>query len=161
MISYLIGRGINRIALIGGNIEHTVTQKRLAGFRDSFTLFGKKPIEKLIYLNCNIKETVYNAAEKVINSNAECIVCMDDKICCQVLEKFQAIQVSVPKDIKLVSFYDSYFLEHCKPAVTSLRFDEANLGIIACEELIGRIEQRTYSTRVYTGYKVMLRASTR
>ena len=118
-------------------------------------------IEKLIYLNCNIKETVYNAAEKVINSNAECIVCMDDKICCQVLEKFQAIQVSVPKDIKLVSFYDSYFLEHCKPAVTSLRFDEANLGIIACEELIGRIEQRTYSTRVYTGYKVMLRASTR
>lgn len=161
MTSYLIGRGINRIALIGGNIEHTVTQKRLAGFRDSFTLFGKKPIEKLIYLNCNIKETVYNAAEKVINSNAECIVCMDDKICCQVLEKFQAIQVSVPKDIKLVSFYDSYFLEHCKPAVTSLRFDEANLGIIACEELIGRIEQRTYSTRVYTGYKVMLRASTR
>ena len=143
MTSYLIGRGINRIALIGGNIEHTVTQKRLAGFRDSFTLFGKKPIEKLIYLNCNIKETVYNA------------------ICCQVLEKFQAIQVSVPKDIKLVSFYDSYFLEHCKPAVTSLRFDEANLGIIACEELIGRIEQRTYSTRVYTGYKVMLRASTR
>ena len=62
---------------------------------------------------------------------------------------------------KAVSFYDSYFLEHCKPAVTSLRFDEANLGIIACEELIGRIEQRTYSTRVYTGYKVMLRASTR
>ena len=41
MTSYLIGRGINRIALIGGNIEHTVTQKRLAGFRDSFTLFGK------------------------------------------------------------------------------------------------------------------------
>lgn len=158
--SYLIEKKLYRMALIGGNMKHTVSQKRLEGFLEGFFLYNREPMDNLLFLDCNTKEKVYEAAEKVLENNAECVVCMDSNICCQVLEKFQHLHVVVPKDIKVASFYDSYFLEHYAPPITSLKFDETKLGMLACEKLISRLEKKEYESKVFTGYEIVPRAST-
>ena len=48
LTSYLIGKRYNSIALIGGDTDHTVTQKRLAGFREGFFLYHRTPDSKLM-----------------------------------------------------------------------------------------------------------------
>lgn len=160
MTSLLLARDMKRIALLGGNMHHTVTQDRLEGFREGFFLYDRTPINELIRLNCNRKEIVFEVVEMFLNSNTECIVCMDDKICCQVLEKLRAMSVTVPGDIRIASFYDSYLLEQNNPSVTSVKFNEQMLGMLACDRLIGRIENNECRSEINKNYKICLRAST-
>lgn len=161
LTAWLIEAELYRIALIGGDTNHTVTQKRLRGFREGHFLYHRDVVENLIRLNCNTKEKIYETIEEIVDRQVDCIVCMDAKICCQVLEKLQDMHVAVPKDIKIASFYDSYILKHHVPSITSIQFNERELGMLACEKLIGRMEKKEYESKVFTGYEIIPRASTR
>ena len=90
-----------------------------------------------------------------------CIVCMDDKICSHVLMKLNRMHLSIPKDIKVVSFYDSFFLQNYIPPVTAISFDEQELGRLACEKLIGWLESGDAGEKISPGFDLVLRASTK
>lgn len=160
MTKRLLEAHLYRIALIGENEEHTVTQKRLTGFLEGFHAYHREADEKLIYLNCGTKDKVFGAVEKIVEQCAECIVCMDDKICSQVLMKLRQMHLSVPKDVKVASFYDSTFLENHVPPITALAFDERELGRQACERLIHKLERGADGEKIVADYKVIMRAST-
>lgn len=161
MTAFLLERRLQRIALIGGDKEHIVTQRRLAGFYAGFALFHKNPKEKLIYLDCNTDMKVYEAVERIVENYAECIICMDDKICCQVLRKLRKMHMLVPRDIEVVSYYDSLTLQNFSPAITSLRFDERELGKIACKKLINSLESSDEKSFLVSEYSMELRESTK
>ena len=161
MTDYLLGRRINRMALIGGNEQHTVTQKRLRGFERAHEIYHKKIPQDLVYLNCATKADVFAAVEELAEKCVECIVCMDDKICSHVLMKLNRMHLSIPKDIKVVSFYDSFFLQNYIPPVTAISFDEQELGRLACEKLIGWLESEDAGEKISPGFDLVLRASTK
>ena len=161
MTDYLLGRHISRTALIGGNEQHTVTQKRLRGFRKAYDIYHKKIPQDLIYLNCATKADVFAAVEEIAEKCVECIVCMDDKICSHVLMKLNRMHLSIPKDVKVVSFYDSFFLQNYVPPVTAISFDEQELGRLACEKLIGWLENGDTGEKISPGFDLVLRASTK
>lgn len=161
LTAYLIEKNMYRIALIGGDTNHTVTRKRLMGFHEGHFLYHRNVTDNLIYLNCTTKEKVYEAVAEIVDSNVDCIVGMDAKICCQVLEKLQYMHISVPKDIKMASFYDSYILKYYVPSITALKFDERKLGMLACEKLVDRMEKREWESKVFTGYEIIPRTSTK
>ncbi|MGF0033555.1 LacI family DNA-binding transcriptional regulator [Bariatricus sp. SGI.154] len=161
MTEFLLEREIQRIALIGGDMGNIVTQKRLAGFYAGFTLFHKVPKDKLIYLNCDTNAKVYEAVEQIVENCAECIVCMDDKICTQVLKKLDKMRILIPRDLEIVSFYDSLALQNYSPTITALKFDEEELGRIACEKLIDRLENGGEESILLTEYSMELRESTK
>ena len=161
MTDYLLGRRINRMALIGGNEQHTVTQKRLRGFERAHEIYYKKIPQDLVYLNCATKADVFAAVEELAEKCVECIVCMDDKICSHVLMKLNRMHLSIPKDIKVVSFYDSFFLQNYIPPVTAISFDEQELGRLACEKLIGWLESGDAGEKISPGFDLVLRASTK
>lgn len=161
MTAFLMKKKVQRIALIGGDMENIVTQKRLAGFYAGFSLFHKVPEEKLIYLNCNTDMDVYEAVEKIVENYAECIVCMDDKICYQAMRKLKKMKIAIPRDIEVVSYYDSLVMQHYSPAITALRFDEKELGRAACEKMIERLENGKVESFLLTEYSMELRESTK
>lgn len=115
----------------------------------------------MIYLNCSTKEKVYQAVEELVEKCAECIVCMDDKICRQVLMKLQNMHINVPKDMEVASFYNSAFLKEYASIITTLEFDERALGMLACEKLISRMERGGCNSKVFTKYTLLRRASTK
>lgn len=161
MTAFLLKKKIRRIALIGGDTENIVTQNRLAGFYAGFTLFHKVPTDKLIFLDCNTDMEVYEAVEQIVENYAECIICMDDKICGQVLRKLNHMRISIPRDIEVVSYYDSLMLQNYSPAVTALKFDDVELGRIACERLISSLESGEKESMLLTEYSMELRESTK
>lgn len=161
MVASLLGMQMKKIALIGGNEEHTVTQKRLKGFYAGFETCHRKPDKKLIYLNCGTKADVFAAVDEILEEYAECIVCMDDKICCQVLLKLNSLHLSIPKDIKVASLYDSFFLQSYVPDITAVAFDEKELGRQACEKLINKLDKGVETKSITSGYNIVLRGSTK
>lgn len=157
----LILKGLKRIGFIGGNLKHVVSQSRYKGFLEALELNQIALNPELTYLNCNTKAMIYKAVERILENRADCILCMDDKICTQVLVRLNKENIIIPKDIRVASFYDSLFLQSNRPPITSLKFDEKELGREACKKIIDKLSGKEIKTKEYLSYDMVLRLSTK
>lgn len=161
LTSILLMKKLNRIALIGGNENYSVTQRRLKGFLEAFEEMGRVPQKELIYMNSENTASIEWAVEGILEKGADCIVCMDDNICSHVLNKLKRLKVSVPRKMKVASFFNSSILENNIPPITSLSFDVKNLGMLACKVLIKMIEKEEIEPIDKIGYDIVLKESTK
>ena len=79
-------KGMKRIALIGGDENHVVTQSRLRGFREAYEKWVRSLIRQC-FLNLDNHVVIDKIVEEVLERKAECILCMDDAVCSRVLKK--------------------------------------------------------------------------
>lgn len=161
LTSILLMRGIGRIALIGGNRSYVVTQKRLQGYFDAYVDQGLSVESDLIYLDIESSIMTEKVVEELVEKKVECILCMDDSICKFVLNKLKKLNVKVPQDVKLASFYNSSLLENNIPAITSLQFDVRQLGVMSCKILLDHLEGKEVPNRTLLGYEVSMKESTK
>ena len=112
-------------------------------------------------MNLENKSFVDRAVEEALHLEAECILCMDDAICSQVLRKLRQEHKKVPTDIRVASFYNSSVLENNVPSITSLSFNARDLGIEACKNLLQQIEGEDVKERTLLSYEVVLKESTK
>lgn len=157
----LLMKRMKKIALIGGNEEHVVTQSRLMGFKDAFADSGTAVDESLIYMNLDNPVLLDGKLDDIIKREVDCIVCMDDAICMEVLYKLRREGISVPDQIRVASFYNSSMLETHDPSITSLDFDAKELGMLVCRTLLDMIEGQKVQKKTLLGYEVRLRESTK
>ncbi len=161
LTTMLLMKQVKRIALIGGSDEHMVTLNRLRGFKEAYKELGLDVPEDMIYLNQDNTVMIERAVDSIFLQKADCILCMDDKICSVVLNKLQREDVIVPDDIKIASFFDSMILKHHVPAITSLSFDVKEAGRVAGSTLIDMLDSKKPEKVTLLGYKVVLKDSTR
>lgn len=160
MTETLINRGCKNIALLGGNENFFVTQSRLNGFIDGFKNCGIKHDPENVYLNMHNIERMESVIRKIISDKIDCIVCMDDVLCNSTLIYLQQLNVNVPEDVKLVSFYDSNLLKNHKPSITSLYFDSKQLGAQGLRTLLRNIDGEDAQNCVISDYNIQMREST-
>jgi len=156
----LLSEGFDKIALIGGNTQHVVTQNRCQGFQEAFEKWGKKVDERLIYSDMNDVIDIERSVEDALSKQVECIIAMDDDICKKILEKLKRDNVEVPRKVKVASFYFSSELNNFTPAITSLKFDVPELGTAACNTLFAILEGKDVQRKTILGYEVVLKEST-
>ena len=150
-----------RIALLGGNERIIVNKRRYKGFKDSFAMAGKEIVPDLVFMNLENRISINHAVEEAMEKKAECILCMDDGICSQVLRKLRQAHIKVPQDVRVASFYNSSVLQNNVPSITSLAFDAKELGVVACKNLLGQIEGEEVPSKMLLSYEVILKESTK
>jgi DNA-binding LacI/PurR family transcriptional regulator len=146
--------------LIGGEEEHIVNDSRLRGFQDALAEAKERQGKSRVFLNVTSGLQVEQIVEKELAQNTDCIVVMDDFLCGCVLNALFQRGVSVPRDVKVASFYDSTLLANYTPSVTSIRFDVEELGRKACERLLGMLNGETVERKTLLGYEIKMRNST-
>ncbi len=161
LTSIILMKGMKRIALIGGDESHVVTQKRLRGFREAYEKMNEHVDPTLLYLNLDNNIVIDRTVEEVLERKADCILCMDDAICSRVLKKLREKHITVPKEIRVASFYNSMVLDNNVPSITSLEFDSKELGMVACKTLLDQIEGIEVEMRTLLPYEVVLKESTK
>lgn len=161
LTSILLMRQNTKIALLGGNENFVVNSNRFQGFKDAYENAGIELEQNFIFMNLENKSFVDRAVEEALHLEAECILCMDDAICSQVLRKLRQEQKKVPTDIRVASFYNSSVLENNVPSITSLSFNARDLGIEACKNLLQQIEGEDVKERTLLSYEVVLKESTK
>ncbi len=160
LTSHILKSGADKVALIGGNNTHMVTRSRYHGFADAFEAHSERIDPELVYLNVEDNDSIENITGELMAKNVKCIVCMDDMICARVLQKLQRDGVSVPKDVKVASFYNSALLDSHVPAVTTLSFDVKKLGEVAARVLTDIIEGEKTSEITLLPYEICIRETT-
>ena len=161
LTSIILMKQMKKVALIGGDENHVVTQSRLRGFREAYQEMGEAVDESIIFLNQDNHVLVDKAVEEALERKADCILCMDDAICSRVLKNLRERHVKIPTDVRVASFYNSTVLENNIPSITSLKFDAREIGMVTCRTLLDLVEGQEVRERTLLPYEVVLKESTK
>ncbi len=161
LTSILLAKGMTRLALMGGNKNHVVTLNRYKGYLDAMEDMEVNVDNGLVYFDIDNSVLCEHAVEEVIKQKAECILCMDDGICMNVLNTLDKMNIKVPTDVRVASFYNSSLLNNYQPAITSLQFDPRELGMVSCKLLVDFIEGNEVKKKTHLGYELRLKESTK
>jgi DNA-binding LacI/PurR family transcriptional regulator len=161
LTSILLMRRQKRIALIGGQESYVVTRNRYRGFVQAYKDLGMDLDESLIFMNQENKAHIDRAVEEALEKGVDCILCMDDAICGQVLRRLRQEHKKVPEDVRVASFYNSSVLENNIPSITSLSFDARALGAAACSNLLAQIAGEAYEEKMLLSYEIVMGESTK
>ncbi len=87
---------------------------------------------------------------------------MDDNICFWALNELERRNIDIPLDIKIASFFDSEYLEHNIPPITSIIYNNKEIGDLAVENLISLIKNDATlaDSKEHLHYEIALRGST-
>ncbi len=161
LTSILIAKGMKRLALIGGSTNHVITRTRQSGFMAAFDEAGIQVDPSLIYLNIETTSKVGHILKELMKKNIDGVICMDDNLAGEVISRCRDEHIHIPKDLRLASFYNSSILESAVPSVTSLNFNDKNLGAAAAKKLLDMIDGGLVSGEVLRNYEVILKESTK
>lgn len=161
LTSVLIAKGLKKLALIGGSTEHIITRTRHNGFVSAFVDAGLEMDPALVYLDVEKPAKVGGILKELLKKNIDGVICMDDNLAGEVIARCREEHILVPEKLKVASFYNSSILESSVPSVTSLNFDDRNLGATAAKKLLELIDGQDVSNTVLTNYEVILKESTK
>jgi len=156
----LLLKGMNSIALIGGDENHVVNRSRKEGYLKAFADL-KKPIkESIIYMDADSQAVVVRSVNDAVNKKVDCIICTDDMITSYALDEIRKLGLKVPEDIKVASFYNSAVLESYQPPITALDYDPKMLGAEAASALFSLFNGEEIPQKKLLHYDVTLKRST-
>ena len=161
LTSILIAKGLRRLALIGGSTGHVITKTRYDGFMEAFKNAGFPVDSGLVYLDVENISKVGNILKELLKKNIDGVICMDDYLAGEVISRCRDEHIRIPEELRLASFYNSSILESAIPSVTSLNFNDRNLGAVAAKTLLDLIDNGTVKSRMLSNYEVILKESTK
>lgn len=147
-------------ALLGNDMHYIVNQSRLTGFNRAAAELSF-PEEKLYRISGLGKATqCVNAVRSLLDKGVRRFLCMDDEICLHTLKALLEAGLSIPGDVQVASLCDSEKLASSPVPISALHFDAAELGQIACRELLRCLRDETYDPKPVLGYRILSRGST-
>ena len=156
----LIKKGIRKIAVFCANLKQTVSQSRLNGYLDAMRENDLPIDQRLILEDAGEINVLEKGIEDILKEQVECVICSDDGICITVLDYFRQLEISVPKHIKVASFFNSTLLEESNSSITSINFELNELGKAAGGMLLKLLNGEPCEKKKVLGYKILLKEST-
>lgn len=137
-----------KAALLGGSMRYIVNQKRSEGFHAATAEYPREDIFHVSGLESPAQ--CAEAVERLTGLGVTQLLCMDDEICGWVLEQ------DLSPNIRIASLYDAQDLHSHAHPVSALRFDAAELGRAACQELLKVIQGLPHDPKPRLGYSFKL-----
>ncbi|WP_026662753.1 LacI family DNA-binding transcriptional regulator [Butyrivibrio proteoclasticus] len=161
LTSILLAKGLRKLALIGGSTNHIITRTRYEGFVDAFESMGLEADQNLVYLDIENNIKIGGIIKTLLKKNIDGVICMDDSIAGEVISRCRDEHIRIPDDLRVASFYNSSLLESTVPSVTSLNFNDRNLGAEAARTLLAIIAGENAQSKMLKNYEVILKESTK
>lgn len=161
LTSILLLKGLKKIAVVSGDMNHVINRKRLEGFYQAHKDLGIAYDESLIFTDVDSKALASGAADRILMRNVNCVIGADDLITSFLLSKLEEEQIRIPEDIRLASFHDSQLLKSAKTSVTAIKFNTEELGREACKVLLRQIRGEEVAQITKLSYEVAMRESTK
>lgn len=147
----------DKIALLGNDMRYIVNQSRLSGFNKAVEELGFPRENICQYTNIGNYRACAEATEELLRKGVRRFLAMDDEICVHILQTLERSAWVTPGDVKIYSLSDNEALGNYRYPVSAVRFDAAELGQIACRELLRCLRDETYDPKPILGYRIINR----
>jgi LacI family transcriptional regulator len=142
----LIGNGHREIFMLSGPVHTVAIQKRVDGWKKAMVEHGLYEEDHLVVNEDSFSiRTGYEMMKMILEKkqNIDAIFSCNDTIAIGIMQAIDEAAKSIPEDISLVGFDDSYISQFLKPPLTTVRQPFYEEGKIAAEILLDRINNRS------------------
>lgn len=140
-MQHILDGGHSRIAYLGGP-NPNVAKTRLATFRSSLSANGLIIDENLIFQTNLTLEDGYKICRKLLtlSNRPTAIFAVNDMVAIGAMIALQEARIPIPEEMIVVGFDDIPLAAMFRPSLSTVVQPKYDLGRIAAERLIGRIE---------------------
>jgi DNA-binding LacI/PurR family transcriptional regulator len=138
--AHLASLGHERIALVLGPEDHAPSVRKLAAYREQCELYGREVDETLIEHAMFALEGGHAAATRLLRAGATGIICASDPLALGAIRAVRRAGLRVPRDVSVVGYDDSAFMNCTDPPLTTVRQPIEALGRAAVTLLVNQIE---------------------
>lgn len=156
----LLHKGFNRIAVMCAEKEHYINKVRMKGIMRAHMQNYMVLDKDYVFYHTESENLAEMAIEKVMAGKMDCILCMDDNICMEILRGLRKMNIRVPGQIKIASLHSSPLLEEWYPPVSCIHYDVAALGKEAARVLYVYLTEKKKSPVSMLGYELLMKEST-
>jgi LacI family transcriptional regulator len=161
-VEHLYQLGHRRIAHVAGPADTSTGARRAAGFGAAIGLLGL-PRMRIAHASA-FTEHAGRVAARVVLARRErptAIVAANDLIALGVIRAADEVGLRCPEDVSLVGFNDMPFADRLRPALTTLRIPEYEIGHRAATLLLARIrDPRSRAETILIPPELVVREST-
>jgi LacI family transcriptional regulator, galactose operon repressor len=161
-VEYLISLGHRRIAFIQGTSGTPSSVKRMSGFLDGLNSAEVPVDDNLIIPGDYTRVGGRKAMVELLNrpNPPTAVVCANDLSALGALEEAQLRGHKVPQSISILGFDDIDEAALASPPLTTIRLSPHEIGVVAAEKLISRLQGREESSYVFIKGELIVREST-
>ena len=147
-------RGYNdAVGVLGNDLNYIVNQSRLQGVRDGIALLGLPEESVHLHHGIGTAEACRQVVDQLLKKGVRRFIAMDDEVCRKLLSCLHDRGLRIPEDAQVGSLYDS----DQPDSVPALNFDAAELGRVACRELLHYLRDEEFVAHPTLGYRIMKR----
>ncbi len=138
----LFDQGYRIVGFIGYGPEVYTMARRLEGYREAARSRGRADASLAMdnYDEEYMKESIAGWLRK--NPSMDAVLCGNDDICSATLTALEEMELQVPGNFGIISFDDTRWFRFLRCPITSIRQPTAEIGKVATDLLIDRIEGR-------------------
>lgn len=139
--NWLIARGHERIAFVGGNPQYLVTVDRQTGYAAALQEAGLPYWPEYVVHAEFLQEGGQEAMKELLSlpEPPTGLVVADDLMALGILKTLDEMGLGVPEDVSIVSFNNTLLAEMSRPPLTSVDIGIFQLGYEAAKSLIEKI----------------------
>jgi LacI family transcriptional regulator len=148
---HLINHGHQKIAFIGGDLQHPSIQGRFQGYKQAIEQKKISFNNKFVVTSeaNTTRETGYNAARLLLSRNSyiTAIFCCNDAMAIGAMQYLEDQGLRVPKDISIIGFDNVNAAVYTDPPLTTMHVPKEELGIEAMRLMVDMLKKRIKSTK--------------
>lgn len=135
IVQYLVQAGRKRIAFFAANSESISDKSKLAGYFAASAAFGLPASEGSVFYNSG---SVLECAEKFrpFAADYDGVICSNDVAAIALIRASGSFGLSIPEDLYVVGFGDTYIGRLVKPSLTTATLNYYEVGCRAVESYL-------------------------
>jgi len=138
---HLIEAGFENIAMIAGNPNMSISEKRIRGFKSALQEMGKDNLSKNILYAGTTNEAEFFTQQVMSRANPpDAIFTISDQNLEGALRAINRMKLRIPDDVALLTFSDGPLTEILKPSVSCIKHSGYQVGSKAANLLYNRIQ---------------------
>jgi LacI family gluconate utilization system Gnt-I transcriptional repressor len=159
--NFLTGKGYRKLAMVCADDERA--NRRTQAFQDTIKQQGLQPA---LVANVGASRSIKSGREAMARilaqaSDVQAVFCSSDLLALGVMTEVRARGLNVPDDIAVIGFGDVPFVADMVPALTTVRINGEQIGILAARFLMDRAEGRKIEPHIVdVGFSIIERDST-
>lgn len=138
---HLINQGCEKIAYLGDGINNFICKSRYNGYQNALELKGYEINSEYIKDTSDISEQTSVLIDKLmgLKKQPDGLVCSNNFIAFESLKSLQQKGISIPNDIRIITFDNYPFAPFTTPKLSVVDIDVFELGVQAANILIKKL----------------------
>jgi GntR family transcriptional regulator, arabinose operon transcriptional repressor len=141
---HLIRLGCRRIDFLARPGSAPTVMLRIAGYREALLGSGIAPDPKWVHSGEPANEKF---VQRIVAAGATAIICANDLTAANLMRTLDTLGCPVPQEIRVVGFDDVRYAELLRPSLTTIHQPCMDIGTIAMQVMLERIENPTFPPR--------------